>query len=387
MELKIDKEFKDLIPPLTSDEYKTLENSLLNEGCRDMLITWNGTIIDGHNRYEICKKHNIHFEVEEINFKNKDDVKVWMIDNQKGRRNLTDGWKFELAQTRKGILLEKGKRNMSAGGGNQKSGLSTIDRPDITPINTRDEIAKDLGWSTGKTAMADKVWREAEPEVKDKIKSNEITFNQAYNDIKKKEKKENLKSKKEEYESRILEKKNNDFSVDIFNTKEKFRVIYADPAWSYNDKQNTSQLGGAEKHYDTMTAQQIIDLPVNKITKENSVLFLWVTSPLLEDGFKVLNGWGFKYKTSFIWDKVKHNMGHYNSVRHEILLIATKGSCVPDNKKLYDSVQSIERNDNHSEKPIEFLDIIDDLYVYGNKLEMFCRKIKKNKWYGWGNEI
>ena len=58
-----------------------------------------------------------------------------------------------------------------------------------------------------------------------------------------------------------------------------------------------------------------------------------------------------------------------------------------DNKKLYDSVQSIERNDNHSEKPIEFLNIIDDIYTFGNKLEMFCRNIKKEKWYGWGNEL
>lgn len=136
-----------------------------------------------------------------------------------------------------------------------------------------------------------------------------------------------------------------------------------------------------------MSVSEICKLPVNNISEKDSVLFLWVTSPLLEDAFTVIKSWGFKYKTSFVWDKIKHNMGHYNSVRHEMLLIATKGSCTPDNKTLYDSVQSIERNDNHSEKPIEFLNIIDDLYNYGNKLEMFCRNIKKDKWYGWGNEI
>jgi len=136
-----------------------------------------------------------------------------------------------------------------------------------------------------------------------------------------------------------------------------------------------------------MSVSEICSLPVKEISEKDSVLFLWVTSPLLEDAFTVIKSWGFKYKTSFVWDKVKHNMGHYNSVRHEFLLIATKGSCVPDNKKLYDSVQIIERNNNHSEKPIEFLNIIDDIYTYGNKLEMFCRNIKKDKWYGWGNEI
>ncbi len=196
-----------------------------------------------------------------------------------------------------------------------------------------------------------------------------------------------MEQKKQQYEERILSTSNNEFKINIFNTNEKFRVIYSDPAWSYNDKQDTPNLGGASKHYQTMTLNEICNLPVKEISEKDSVLFLWVTSPLLEDAFEVIKSWGFKYKSSFIWDKVKHNMGHYNSVRHEILLIATKGSCVPDNKTLYDSVQSIERNDNHSEKPIDFLNIIDDLYLFGNKLEMFCRKIKKQNWYGWGNEI
>ena len=175
--------------------------------------------------------------------------------------------------------------------------------------------------------------------------------------------------------------------VDIYNTQDKFRVIYADPAWSYNDKQNTPNLGGAEKHYGTMSNSDIYNLPVNDITEKDAVLFLWVTSPLLKEGLQTIHNWGFNYKTSFIWDKVRHNMGHYNSVRHEFLLVATKGNCTPDNKKLHNSVQRIEKSDRHSEKPIQFLDIIDDLYNYGNKIELFCRDIKKNNWYGWGNEL
>jgi len=80
-------------------------------------------------------------------------------------------------------------------------------------------------------------------------------------------------------------------------------------------------------------------------------------------------------------------MGHYNSVRHEFLLLATKGSCTPDNNILFDSVQTIKRNNNHSEKPIEFMNIIDKLYIYGNKIELFSRQIKKDNWFGWGNEL
>jgi len=79
-------------------------------------------------------------------------------------------------------------------------------------------------------------------------------------------------------------------------------------------------------------------------------------------------------------------MGHYNSVRHELLLIATKGSCIPDNVELFDSVQSIERTDRHSEKPEEFRKIIETLYIYGNKLELFARKSVEG-WEVFGNEL
>ena len=193
--------------------------------------------------------------------------------------------------------------------------------------------------------------------------------------------------KKDEWFKKVEQKTTNENYIDIFNTKEKFRVIYADPAWSYNDKQDISNLGGASKHYGTMSLNDICNLPVNNISDQNSILFLWVTSPLLEDSFKVINDWGFKYKTSFVWDKIQHNMGHYNSVRHELLLVATKGSCTPDNKILYNSVQKIEKSKIHSEKPIEFINIIDSLYDYGNKIELFCRKISKDNWHGWGNEL
>ena len=193
--------------------------------------------------------------------------------------------------------------------------------------------------------------------------------------------------KKNEWQEKVNKESQTNSFIDIFNTNKKFRVIYADPAWSYNDKKKAHLTGGATDHYETMNLNEICNLPVKNLLEKDAVLFLWVTSPLLEDSFQVINKWGFKYKTSFIWDKVKHNMGHYNSVRHEFLLVATKGSCIPDNKKLYNSVQSIERNNNHSEKPIEFINIIDDLYNYGDKIELFSRELKKENWFGWGNEL
>jgi N6-adenosine-specific RNA methylase IME4 len=121
------------------------------------------------------------------------------------------------------------------------------------------------------------------------------------------------------------------------------------------------------------------------MAQQNAVLFLWATSPLLPDALRVMAAWDFEYKANFIWDKVRHNYGHYNSVRHELLLLGTRGSCLPDANKLIDSVQSIERSDTHSEKPGQFRAIIDTLYPHGKHIELFARQTTPG-WEAWGNE-
>ena len=89
----------------------------------------------------------------------------------------------------------------------------------------------------------------------------------------------------------------------------KYRIIYADPPWSYGNTQPDYQTEQRD-HYAVMSLDDICELPVKGLTTDDAVLFLWATSPILEECFEVINAWGFKYKSSFIWDKVKHNMGH-----------------------------------------------------------------------------
>jgi N6-adenosine-specific RNA methylase IME4 len=190
----------------------------------------------------------------------------------------------------------------------------------------------------------------------------------------------NLKSTNPEQENfvedDIREKSNRPLSTD------KYRVVYADPPWQYGDKL-VDGYGAAEHHYEAMSLEDICNLKIQ--TEDNAVLFLWVTSPLLEDAFKVIKAWGFKYKSSFVWDKIAHNYAHYNSLRHEFLLVATKGSCLPDRPKLYPSVFSIHRG-KHSEKPPAFRKMIDYLYPQGKRIELFARK-KTEGWDVIGNDI
>jgi N6-adenosine-specific RNA methylase IME4 len=168
-----------------------------------------------------------------------------------------------------------------------------------------------------------------------------------------------------------------------------YRIIYADVPWLYHQNQAA---GIAADHYDPLDDDQLCNYrpgdgskTVKELTDKNAVLFFWVTAPMLERCFPIIEAWGFKYKTFFVWDKVKHNVGNYNSPRAELLLICTRGSCTPDTGKLIDSVQTIERSDKHSEKPEEFYNIIDAMYDHGRKLELFSRKPRAG-WDADGNE-
>ena len=88
--LKIDKEFKSLIRPLSEAEYLQLEANLIADGCRDPIITWKGFIIDGHNRYEICRKNRLPFKTQEMHFDSREEVIAWICANQLGRRNISE---------------------------------------------------------------------------------------------------------------------------------------------------------------------------------------------------------------------------------------------------------------------------------------------------------
>lgn len=90
IKLKIDEQFKNLIRPLRKDEYKMLESNIVADGCREPIIVWNGTIIDGHNRYEICNRLQIPYSTREIEFSDRDEAISWICANQLGRRNITD---------------------------------------------------------------------------------------------------------------------------------------------------------------------------------------------------------------------------------------------------------------------------------------------------------
>ena len=184
MNLTIDPEFKNLIPPLTSEEYAGLEESILAEGCRDSLIAWHGILVDGHNRYEICKKYGLPFTVTETDFESRDDVKLWMMKNQLARRNLNDFQRVEIVYAVKDAVKAKAKERQSEYYGNQYDGLMEK-FPEVQTSTSRDELGKMAGVSGKTYEHAAKVIEQGTPETKEALRRGEISINKAYEELQK----------------------------------------------------------------------------------------------------------------------------------------------------------------------------------------------------------
>lgn len=177
----IKDEFKKLIPPLAIEEFNQLEKNIIADGCRDPLLTWNGILIDGHNRYEICTKHGLKFIVVEKEFVDSSHAKEWMINNQFGRRNLSNYQRSVLALELESVFSDRAKENQAI----QFKGNSLIQiSEEVKPIVAIKEVAKIANVSHDTIAKVKKIQSTATPEVKAQLNNGEISINEAYKAIK-----------------------------------------------------------------------------------------------------------------------------------------------------------------------------------------------------------
>jgi len=160
MKLKIDPDFKNLIPPLRTEEFEQLELNILSEKrCREAILIWRGFIVDGYNRYFICSKHKIPFEVTKLHFISKEDALIWIAENQLGRRNLSDAVRIDIA-TRRAELLKAKK-----------------------PIKVRKTIAEAAGVSEQTVQRYVKIIESADADTIKKLRCGEIKIGTAFKKI------------------------------------------------------------------------------------------------------------------------------------------------------------------------------------------------------------
>lgn len=176
MTLQIDNDFKNLIPPLTSEEYNGLKESIQKEGCRDPLVVWNNTIIDGHNRYEICQHLNIPFTTIERHFPDKNSVVEWIIDNQISRRNLSGYQRTVMIRNMKS-LIEKWEEAAKENKGTRTDLGANLHS---SSGKTASKIAERAGVSTRQVYQVNYVEENAPEEVKKQALRGEISTHAAY---------------------------------------------------------------------------------------------------------------------------------------------------------------------------------------------------------------
>ena len=182
MDIVVNEELKAYIDPLTPEEYEALERSLLAEGCRDALVLWGDVLVDGHNRYGICRKHGLPFQtVQNTRFQSMEDVHLWMIDQHLGRRSVSDFQRGVLALRKREIVASRRERAKAAPaeGAEAAPQDAAAPLPKSESLDSREALARAARLKSNQVVMIEKIQQSAAPEVVAAVKSGEITLSAA----------------------------------------------------------------------------------------------------------------------------------------------------------------------------------------------------------------
>jgi site-specific DNA-methyltransferase (adenine-specific) len=402
--MKILQELESLIPPLSNEEFKQLERNILEEGIREPLITWNGILIDGHNRYRIAQEHDINYETLEKEFDNIFLVKVWMIYNQFGRRNLSNYWRSVLALELEDVFKVKAKEIKAEKISEfRKTGeISQIsDKPD-----TKKDLAKIANVSHDTIAKVKKIQANATPEVKEKLNTGTMSINEAYKEIKKEEKIEETRKEKNEIIKQVEAIEiSNVFNGDSINLIDKIdfkiKCVITDPPYGMNYISNRRTASEKDKG---ISNDENLDLAIETVNKvfsklynkmdDNSALFCFIGWKQEKYFIELIENIGFEVKNVLIWNKNNHGTGdliYSFAPKHERIIYATKGK-VKLNYRHPDVLEGSDIRTNHpTSKPIDLLkkliesttlqnDIIVDPFAGHGSTGIAAKELNRNYW-------
>jgi len=184
--------------------------------------------------------------------------------------------------------------------------------------------------------------------------------------------------------------------------KEKFDIIYADPPWHYNGKLQFDKSSKGRETLDTsknlfistsgfkypmLKTSEMMDIPINEISKDDCILFMWTSNPHLAQAIELGEAWGFEYRTvAFVWDKMNHNPGKYTLSNCELCLLFKRGR-IPTPRGARNVQQLVKSpRKKHSEKPIEVMQGIEKMFPHQKRIELFARE-KTKGWSTWGLDL
>jgi N6-adenosine-specific RNA methylase IME4 len=374
MDVRIDKKFKALIPPLTDEERRQLEENIEAAGkAYDTIKVWEGKIVDGHNRYDICRKLKLPFKVEQLKFESRDHAEAWVINNQFGRRNVGPFQRSELALKLKEAkaaiaTAAKEQAGKETGRGNKKV-LPNLAKP----LDTREELAEVAGVSHGYISTVERIQAAADEGLVDEetledLRADRVSANKVISELKKAARQEEIEQQKQDIESGKVELPTG-----------KYEVVVMDPPWAYG-REYDPEGSRVANPYPEMTHDQLLamDPPFAK----DCVLFLWTTHQFIWDAGDLLDNWGFDYKATIVWDKQKIGMGSWVRMQCEFCLLAVKGKPFFENTSYRDFISEARRE--HSRKPDAFYEFVEAVTA-GRRLDYFSRK-QREGWEGFGND-
>lgn len=383
-QIKIDPELKALIPPLSEDELRQLEANLVEHGgARDPLVIWpreaHAVLLDGHNRYEICTRLGLQYQTKELAFADGVDAKVWMIENQLGRRNLTDDQRAAEALHLQEFLNQQSRRDRAqkgraAGGKATQNQLQDRLAADVSAKRskqkkkreTRKLVSKKAKISEHKIRQA-KAVKDASNELFTKVQNGEMTLAEAVREIKRKAVVQRLES------------------VEAKTAKElagEYDVLVIDPPWPMEKIERDARERQVAFEYPTMQESELTQLRLPMA--ESCHAWLWTTQKFLPMSLRLLDAWGLKYVCTFVWHKPggfqPFGLPQYNC---EFAIYARKGAPQFIDTKAFFTCFDAPRG-KHSEKPEEFYDVVRRVTA-GRRIDIFNRR-KIEGFDTWGKE-
>jgi DNA modification methylase len=338
----IREDFKKLIPALTAEEYKQLEANILSEGIRDPLVVWNGYLVDGHNRYAIANKYSLEFRTVNKEFKDGNEAKEWMINNQFGRRNLNAYQRGVLALELQSVFRVKAKENQIR----KPQSVPQISA-EQKPIETRQEIAKVANVSHDTIAKVKRIEAVATPEVKAQLSTGVISINQAYQEIKKEEKKAEYKEKVLEarIEPRICENIKHGNCLEVLETLQDrcIDLVLTDPPYGIEYVSNRSIYDGTITKRGLLNdgkeeAFELLDKAceiLQRKTAENAHLYFFCSWSVFSKFENIISKY-FTIKTPIVWDKGNKGSGDLENDwgnQTEIIIYCVKGKKLINNRR------------------------------------------------------
>jgi N6-adenosine-specific RNA methylase IME4 len=368
-----------LFPLLEGDAFAELVADIRAHGLREPIVLYGGMILDGRNRYRACLTAGVEPRFAE--YTGADPV-AYVVSLNIKRRHLDESQRAIVAARIATLKLGDNQHSEGLPIGRASTLLNVGERSVARAREVLDEGAPELVAAVERGEVS--VSTAADIATKPIEKQREIVA-RGEREILAVAKAIRAKKPEKRRGERIQNLIRISAGDTALPTSRRFPIIYADPPWRYEHP----PMGGSrvvENHYPTMALDEICALPVADLATPDAVLFLWTTSPLLEQCFDVIRAWGFEYRTSAVWVKPSIGMGYFVRQQHELMLIAKRGELpMPSPEARPSSVIESARG-AHSEKPIEGYELIERMYPQLSKIELFARKTRPG-WERWGNQI